>query len=1023
MAEIRCPMCGKSASDELEICPSCQARLKPLGSLSNIDEKSIHAGEAPVRKDEMEPGQEVPPKSDSPQEEPIRPGVAPTKKNTAELEFALPNWLRKLRGQPESNQPPVEEPAQAPIEESLPDVADEMEPASTPAEEAPDLLSGLEQTSREEDQAPSWLSNIKPSAKKEEPPANVPIEDGNWLNNLRGDSPGQVLEPDSLKPEPLQEEPVFEQGVPDWMKKLQAEVDSQAPASKSVEEDQTETVEEGSKEESPDWLIQLQAETQAYSAAADDAPSGQGEEAPNWLGKLGPETPATVEASGLPAEGSETPDWLKNLQAETQSFASEEPSSETESPDWLKEAGLEAQASADGEVASGTESETPDWLKNAQAEMQAFTSEEGSSETKSPDWLKEPGSETQVSANEDTVPGTGSDAPDWLKNAQVEMQAFATEESASELESSEELKESGLETPVFAEDSSASEAVLETPDWLKNLQADPHGLTGVEAAVPREMPDWLKNLGSQDILPPEGENELPGTPGESEEVRSVPTTSEPGMSEQTAPMDLEPDWLSNLKAEGEIAQQEAGASSQPALSEDVPESELVPDWLKNIDKTDTISSGTPALLMDEPVPDEVASQELLPAEMPDWLSSMKPDGTISQMETEKSEADSPDGLIQPAELPSWVQAMRPVESMIAEVGIPDGSTEQATEKAGPLAGLRGVLPATPGLGKLRKPLNYSIKLRVTEDQNQQAAQLEQMLEVETQSKPVATSGKELPKRILRWVVALLLILAVGLPAFSGMQITPPPSLYPPELMAAREIMFGLPANSAVLLVFDYEPAYSGELEVTAAPLVDNLLYSGARLAIVSTSPTGPALAEHFLKTTQSQHNYLSGQQYANLGYLAGGASGVLSFALNPSQTIPQAIDGGSPWQTPLLQDIRTLADFKVVIVLTDNADTARIWVEQTGAILGQTPLLMAISAQAEPMIRPYYDSQQIKGLVTGLAGGKAYEQALQLSGLGQLYWDSYSLGLFVAECIIIFGSLWSLISVWRNRKSAHEEEV
>jgi hypothetical protein len=112
-----------------------------------------------------------------------------------------------------------------------------------------------------------------------------------------------------------------------------------------------------------------------------------------------------------------------------------------------------------------------------------------------------------------------------------------------------------------------------------------------------------------------------------------------------------------------------------------------------------------------------------------------------------------------------------------------------------------------------------------------------------------------------------------------------------------------------------------------------------------------------------------------------------------------------------------------VIVLTDNADTARIWVEQTGAILGQTPLLMAISAQAEPMIRPYYDSQQIKGLVTGLAGGKAYEQALQLSGLGQLYWDSYSLGLFVAECIIIFGSLWSLISVWRNRKSAHEEEV
>jgi hypothetical protein len=192
---------------------------------------------------------------------------------------------------------------------------------------------------------------------------------------------------------------------------------------------------------------------------------------------------------------------------------------------------------------------------------------------------------------------------------------------------------------------------------------------------------------------------------------------------------------------------------------------------------------------------------------------------------------------------------------------------------------------------------------------------------------------------------------------------------------------------------------------------------------LSTSPTGPTLAEHFLKTTQGLHNYQSGQQYANLGYLAGGASGVLSFALNPSQTIPYALDGSQPWETPLLQDIHTLADFKAVIILTDNSDTARIWVEQAGTILGQTPLLMAISAQAEPMIRPYYDSKQIKGLVTGLAGGKAYEQALQLSGLGQQYWDSFSSGLFIAELIIIFGSLWSIISVWRKRKSVHEEEA
>jgi len=38
---------------------------------------------------------------------------------------------------------------------------------------------------------------------------------------------------------------------------------------------------------------------------------------------------------------------------------------------------------------------------------------------------------------------------------------------------------------------------------------------------------------------------------------------------------------------------------------------------------------------------------------------------------------------------------------------------------------------------------------------------------------------------------------------------------------------------------------------------------------------------------------------------------------------------------------------------------------------------MVISAQAEPMIRPYFDSGQIKGLVSGLSDAKIYEQSNQ----------------------------------------------
>jgi hypothetical protein len=71
---------------------------------------------------------------------------------------------------------------------------------------------------------------------------------------------------------------------------------------------------------------------------------------------------------------------------------------------------------------------------------------------------------------------------------------------------------------------------------------------------------------------------------------------------------------------------------------------------------------------------------------------------------------------------------------------------------------------------------------------------------------------------------------------------------------------------------------------------------------------------------------------------------------------------------------------------------------------------MAISAQAEPMIRPYYPAQ-IQGLVSGLAGGAAYQQ----SG-PYLYWDSYAVGMIAAELLIVIGGVWALVEHLRARR-------
>jgi len=994
MAEIRCPMCGEPASEELEICPVCQARLIPIINSSPGDDNSIHPGEEPVRKDSSELDMTELSNSNLREEDSIRPGEAPTKKNTSELEFALPAWLRKLRGQtgqkgpasePESVEPteqtePVPEPeSMEPTQQNeqveqenardetqdipeTPEISASLEtrevelPVEPVEEEIPDWLSGLEQTAQEDDETPAWLSNIKDIPQKEQAPPepiddNVPKVEENWLDSLRGDSPDQELEPEQEQDVTPIEEPEFDAGIPDWMKKLQSEVDGRASGDRTDEEN---PVEDGN-EDSPDWLNRLQVETQSTALSPEGSASGPVEETPDWLEKMSVKTPSTSEEIA-PIE-SETPEWLRNLQAETQAFVDDSQSGEPEPQAILEESQpLDTKAPGLVEENPVPSSEVPEWLRDIQAGSLTSTGDSG----------------------------------------------FTEAEPTNETETTDETK---------------------TPEWLKEIAAEtPAGLAQESSLPGAETSDRLHAMESELQDPTESDN-LADEVGELADTRSNQILSGSDEMDELMPGDVEPALSTDPIVESEFDQQEAVEQLEIEGNDLQPDSELMPDWYKNIDKTEINISGTSALILDDQF-SKIESEISLPTEMPGWLQTLNSDDDVTPL-PDKEELDTGSEVenIAPAELPTWVQDMRPVESMVADVGVTDKHLEQITETAGPLAGLHGVLPTSPGLGKLRKPLNYSVKLRVSDDQSSQAELLEQMLGVETQAKVTPSMDKKkLPQRILRWVVATLVLLVVALPIVRGKQNISAPTIYPPELVAAREILFSLPPASPVLLVFDYEPAYSGELEVAAAPMVDNLLFYGARLAILSTSPTGPALAEHFLKTTQSQYNYQSGLQYANLGYLAGGASGVLSFVLNPSQTIPQALDGSLPWQSPLLQDVHTLADFKAVIIFTDNSDTARIWVEQAGTTLGETPLLMAISAQAEPMIRPYYDSKQIKGLVTGLAGGKAYEQALQLSGLGQQYWDSFSYGLFIAELIIIFGALWSIVSIWRNRKSVLEEE-
>ena len=431
----------------------------------------------------------------------------------------------------------------------------------------------------------------------------------------------------------------------------------------------------------------------------------------------------------------------------------------------------------------------------------------------------------------------------------------------------------------------------------------------------------------------------------------------------------------------------------------------LPDWLAGIAETTRSSAETPALAGDNKdiTPGE-GRETVFSTETPDWLSKLNPDLDAEKaVEGVAGQPDSED--IETVELPAWVKAMRPVEAVVESKTTPLNEN-QVTELSGPLAGLRGVLPAGPGLGLLRKPPAYSSKIHISDGQQRYATTLEKLVAGETLPRSVETLRRP-SIRSWRWWIALLLFLAAGLPFASGIHIAPATLLSSSDKGAASKMIDGLPEHAPVLVAFDFDPALFGELEAVAAPIMDQLLSKGTILTLISTSPTGPALAENFLKTSTlvNEHHYESGKQYVNLGFLAGGPAGMSYLANSMTNAMPVSVDGKSPWKDGPLQGIQSLSDFAAVIILTDNADTGRNWIEQAGPRLGDTPVLMIISTQAEPMIRPYFDSGQLKGLVSGLSDAKIYEQNYIRPGLADHYWNSFSVGMLVAELLIAAGAI------------------
>lgn len=534
------------------------------------------------------------------------------------------------------------------------------------------------------------------------------------------------------------------------------------------------------------------------------------------------------------------------------------------------------------------------------------------------------------------------------------------------------------------------------------------------------LPDWLKDLRKRQQQ--EGDIEPRETAPE-----QTPSGGEPSPEQKG---EEEPEWLLEIRR-----RHQEEASTQPhrtppgeGSEEDVPHEE------EGREKTGPRLTDTPpapeeAQEAEPPKEEERGEKEptLPTGELPDWLQGAEPEEKGDQESLQNEGATSVPAFSQndieplsPGEVPSWLEALRPG----AETRKSRASEEE--ESTGPLAGLSGVLPAEPEIARFGYTPSRPSRLEISENQQRHASVLERLIATEGQSVVDQSQVRILPIRILRYVIGVLLVLATTLPLLVGGQAAPRPEMeaYPESARVYNAIEM-LPADSPVLVVFEVETSLYGEVAAPASAVLSHLLQKQGRLVFLATDPTGPALVERLLTAELAAQPSVATGDYVNLGYLSGGIAALRQFSADPRAALPEiARTGEDPWTRQALENVDSLDDFALVVIMTSEAETGKAWIEQSGTTLSNG-LLMVSSAQAAPVLLPYLQSHPatLNGLVAGFSGASYYERLRADVGLGTMYWNAYSYALGAALILILIGGLYgrTIQSGSDNQTSTGEE--
>ena len=210
-------------------------------------------------------------------------------------------------------------------------------------------------------------------------------------------------------------------------------------------------------------------------------------------------------------------------------------------------------------------------------------------------------------------------------------------------------------------------------------------------------------------------------------------------------------------------------------------------------------------------------------------------------------------------------------------------------------------------------------------------------------------------------------------------------------------------DPVVLVSFSYGPSTEPEMQPMAMAILRHAFSRDIKVIAICLVADGPGLAEQALAQVGAEYGKEYGIDYAFLGYKPGLWAPIINMGQDFHNAWPRDARSTLISDVPVAANIRDLNDFDLVFDLA-SGDSIEFWWIPFGVEKYKFPFSAGCTAVMAPDLYPFLQSNQLRGMMGGLAGAAEYEHLIEIPGSATAGMRAQSVTHLIIVAFILLGN-------------------